>query len=215
MIEADRPSFFAMLADVYAFYCRDFSEFAGGVWWTAMQPYDLVAVADAMGRHCVNPDTGQFLPRPADVVRMLQGGTQDSALVAWAKVDRAVRHVGAWQSVVFDDALIHRVLHDLGGWMHLAMKQDDEWPFIAKEFQNRYRGYKGRNERPPYPPVMIGAVEAHNSRMDASVTAPVLIGEELAARAVWVGGTGTALVAFHRPADLGRSPLAAPPQEAS
>lgn len=215
MIEADRPSFFAMLADVYAFYRRDFSQFAGSVWWAAMRPYDLAAVTDALGRHCVNPDTGQFLPKPADVVRMLQGGTQDCALVAWAKVDRAVRHVGAWQSVVFDDALIHRVLHDLGGWMLLAMKQDDEWPFVAKEFQNRYRGYKGRNERPQYPSVMIGAVEAHNSRMDASLTAPVLIGEESAAWAVRLGGTGTALVALHRPADVSRSPWPAPSQEAS
>jgi len=85
MTEADREPFFTLLGDVYAFYRTDFSTFVGRVWWTAMQPYDLAAVNDAMGRHCANPDTGQYLPKPADVVRMLQGSTQDSALVAWAK----------------------------------------------------------------------------------------------------------------------------------
>lgn len=35
-------------------------------------------------------------------------------MVAWNKVDKAVRQVGAWTSVMFDDALIHRVISDMG-----------------------------------------------------------------------------------------------------
>jgi len=213
--ESDREPFFTLLADVYAFYRADLSTFVGSVWWTAMQPYDLAAVNDAMGRHCANPDTGQYLPKPADVVRMLQGSTQDSALVAWAKVDRAVRQVGTWQSVVFDDALIHRVLHDMGGWLALERNTEDDWPFVAKEFQNRYRGYRGRSERPDYPPVLVGATQAHNSRVGGGAPAPVLIGDAGQARAVLAGGTTSPLVGFSQVTRPELLALAAPNREAA
>src|SRR5690606_26216344 len=113
MIEQDRKAFFKLIADVSAFYGKDFSTFAGNVWWEAMKPFDFAAVADALNRHCVNPDSGQFMPKPADVVKMLQGSTQDSALVAWSKVDRAVRTVGTYRSVTFDDPLIQRVISEM------------------------------------------------------------------------------------------------------
>lgn len=86
MINADRKSFFKLIADISAFYRKDFSEFSGTVWWEAMKPYDFAAVSDVPNRQTVvNPDVGQFT-MPADVVRMLQGSTQDSALVAWLRL---------------------------------------------------------------------------------------------------------------------------------
>ncbi|MFY3305260.1 DUF6475 domain-containing protein [Achromobacter xylosoxidans] len=215
MIETDRQPFFAMLADVYAFYRANFSDFAGRVWWAAMRCYDLAAVQDALGRHSVNPDTGQYLPKPADVVRMLQGGTQDSALAAWAKVDRAMRQIGAYRSVVFDDALIHRVLHDMGGWPGLGRKTDDEWPFVAKEFENRYRGYRTRSERPEYPPVLIGIAEAQNSEAGRESQPPVLIGRAEQARRVLAGGTRSPLVEFHHISQAELLALTAPKREAA
>jgi hypothetical protein len=198
MLNSDRGAFFTLLADVYAFYGKEFSEFAGNVWWSAMSAYDLKAVREALGRHCVNPDAGQYLPKPADVVRMLQGGTQDSALQAWAKVDRALRQVGTYQSVAFDDALIHRVLHDMGGWVLLGTKTEDDWPFVAKEFENRYRGYRMRSERPEYPPVLVGHAEAQNARLGFATQPPVLIGNAQQAQATMLGGASQSVVAFTR-----------------
>lgn len=194
----DREPFFNLLADVYAFYRRDFSTFAGNVWWTAMLPYDLAAVSDAMGRHSVNPDTGQFMPMPADVIKMMRGSSQDSALVAWTKVDKGVRQIGTYASVVFDDEIIHRVLHDMGGWVALGMKTEQEWPFVAKEFENRYRGYRIRNERPEYPKVLIGIAEAHNSQEGKESQPPVLIGDSAKAKKVMLGGSNQVLIGFKR-----------------
>lgn len=54
----DASHFTLLVSDVYAFYRQDFSAFAGKVWWQAMQPFDFSAVAQALNRHCVNPDTG-------------------------------------------------------------------------------------------------------------------------------------------------------------
>ena len=192
-----------LLAGVFDLYGKPVSEFATQVWWEALRPYDLPAVRLAFSRHVQNPDTGQFVPKPADVIRMLGGTTQDSALRAWAKVDRAVRHVGTYASVAFDDPLIHRVLHDMGGWVGLGTKTEDEWPFVAREFENRYRGYAMRNERPDYPRVLIGLSDAENARRGlAGREAPRLVGDAARAQAVMAGGTDRPLIGFSAAGEL-------------
>ena len=188
MNQDNKVDFLELIANVYAFYRQDFSAFAGGVWYEAMKPFDLPAVADALNRHCINPDTGQFMPKPADIVKMFKGSSVDSALVAWSKVDKAIRQVGTYESVVFDDPLIHRVLADMGGWQKIGMAGEQEWPFIAKEFETRYRGYSMRNAKPEYPPVMVGIAQSQNEQQGFRVKSPRLLGDTDNASAVYLGG---------------------------
>lgn len=215
MTDADKPKFFTLIAGVYAFYRQDISEFAGGVWWEAMKPFDLAAVTDALNRHCVNPDSGQFMPKPADVVKMLQGSSLDSAMVAWSKVDKAVRQVGTYATVVFDDPVIHRVIHEMGGWVKLGAKDEKEWPFVAKEFENRYRGYRVRNEVPEYPQSLIGIAEAQNAQNGIKSQPPVLIGNPQLATQVMIKGSDKPMVGFQRMTDADVLALAAPRREAA
>lgn len=215
MTDADKPKFFTLVAGVYAFYRQDMSDFAGGVWWEAMKQFDLAAVADALNRHCVNPDTGQFMPKPADVIKMLRGSSQDSALVAWSKVDKAVRQVGTYASVAFDDPLIHRVLQDMGGWISLGLKTEHEWPFVAKEFENRYRGYSMRNERPDYQRILVGSAEAQNNQNGQKSQPPVLIGNPEAAKRVIQGGSDKQAIGFERLGESEALALATPDKVAA
>lgn len=189
MLDTDRGRFYALVGDVYAFYRTDASKFALNVWWEAMRPFDFEAVARALNMHAVNPDGGQFLPKPADVVKLLQGGTQDQAMRAWTKVDQAVRRVGQYQDVVFDDALIHAVVADMGGWIRMGERREDEWDFVRNEFVNRYRGYALRGESPQYPPMLIGITGAHNRKGNFRLDPPVLVGDEEKAKAVLRGGS--------------------------
>ena len=116
----DFQQFRDLLDGVYDFYGKRPNNFHRDIWWQAMQAYDYAAVADAMNRHLMNPDTGQFLPKPADIVKMIRGTTTDSALVALAKVEESIRKVGPYDSVAFDDPLINRVIQDMGGWIKLC-----------------------------------------------------------------------------------------------
>jgi len=190
----DRKAFAGLVAGVYDFYgkSKDLSEFTLGVWWTAMQSYELAAVKDALGRHAVNPDTGQFLPKPADVVKMLAGSSQDAALLAWTKVENAVQRVGTYATVAFDDALIHRVIEDLGGWIPLGRVTVDEWPFKRNEFVTRYRAYRARSETPPYLAKLVGIIDAQNAAAGFPAGNDVkLIGDADRARVVLSGGGNT------------------------
>ena len=193
MREEDRKPFAALVSGVLGVYEKAATPLVLSVWWEAMQPFDFEAVRDAMNRHAVNPDNGQFAPKPADIVRLLRGSSQDAALVAWSKVDRAVRSVGPYRSVVFDDPLIHVVIADMGGWPDLARSTDDEWPFVAKQFENRYRGAT-RVADLAYPKHLPGLAERHNGVEGRVVEPPLLLGDpEKAARVLASGAEGSRL----------------------
>lgn len=201
MQQSDFDDFASMLNAVSELYGKPQSDMAIGMWWNALKHYDLVAIQQGFNRHVQNPDSGQFMPKPADIVKMLQGSTQDTAMLAWAKVDKAVRQVGTYRSVAFDDPIIHRVLHDMGGWIKLGSKPESEWPFIAREFENRYRGYRLRSERPEYPPVLVGMAEAHNSKEGHQSEPPMLVGDARTAMLVMQGGTTAPLVTYTQASD--------------
>lgn len=170
-------------------YSKALSDGAKTLYWQGLVDFDLAAVREALYRHVRNPDTGMFMPKIADVVKMLQGSTQDSALNAWAKVDKAIRRVGTQVDVVFDDAIIHRVIQDMGGWMSFGQKQETEWPFVAKEFENRYRGFKARNEKIEYPKVMTGLYNAYNQTKGFALQPMTMIGNPEIANKVMLAGT--------------------------
>ncbi|MBA3755579.1 MAG: hypothetical protein H0X02_04845 [Nitrosomonas sp.] len=130
------------------------------------------------------------MPKVSNIRKMIEGSTEDSSLVAWAKVDKALRHVGTYQSVVFDDPIIHRIVYDMCGWVQFGTKTEDEWPFVAKEFQTRYRGFKSRGIIPEYQSHLIGLAEAHNSKEGYKIDPPKLLGNVEKAKEVMNKGLG-------------------------
>jgi hypothetical protein len=188
------------VSGVMSFYGKSVSKFALDVWWAALKNYDLATVTDAFNRHLMNPDSGQFAPKPADIIRMLQGSTQDTALQAWTKVDRAIRSIGTYVDVVFDDGLIHRVIQDMGGWIALGHKSEEEWPFVAKEFEARYRAFRSKNITPEYLPILTGVFSAENGKngFGGEKSEPVLIGDHHRATQVMNGGSTVPVIQFRR-----------------
>lgn len=196
MKASDFKAFDSLLQAIAAMYGRDLTPGVIALYWQGLQAYDLAAVREALNRHVNNPDTGQFMPKIADVHKMLQGSTQDAALTAWSKVDRAMREKGPYQSIVFDDPLIHRVLQEMGGWVQLSTQNEKDWPFVRNEFVNRYRGYRMRSEVPDYPPALIGIAEMTNRQLGFKVAPPLLVGSAAMAQRVMCQGTDKPLLEF-------------------
>jgi len=210
MQQQDFDDFVDIIQVVGEQYNKKLSDGVIALYWQGLQDYELAAVRDALGRHLRNTDNGQFMPKIADIIRMLQGSSQDCAFSAWTKVDKAVRHVGPYESVVFDDPLIHRVLNDMGGWLVLCDKTDDDWPFIAKEFENRYRGFKSRNEKVEYPAKLIGIFEKENSAKGLEFAQPLLIGDATKAQQVLLGGgNGANMLGIMRSGEIEQGRLSA------
>lgn len=184
----DKAAFKALLTDVMAFYRQDVSKFALTVWWAACERFELEQVRKAMTAHAMDPERGQFAPKPADIVRQLQGTHTDRSLIAWGKVHEAMARVGAYRTVAFDDPCIHLAIEDMGGWVTLCRSTIDELPFVQKRFCDAYKAYAGRQDRPKHPPVLMGLHDAENARMGYRSQPATLIGAPEAARAVMLSG---------------------------
>lgn len=151
----DRPGFAELLNKTAAIYNRQMSEFELEMWWDCTSHRALTDIEQAIRRHVQDPDRGQFMPKPADISRQLDGTGDSRALEAWTKVERAIERHGSWGSLVFDDPAIHAVIADMGGWARLCSVDFKELPFKRQEFTKRWMAYLNH---PPasFPPVLIG-----------------------------------------------------------
>ena len=195
MNENQMEDFAIMLTQVFAEYDKPASDFAVQAFWIALSRFDFDAVARAFNIHYSSPDNGKWPPKPGDIIRILEGGSGDRALLAWSKVDKAVRTVGPYESVVFDDPLIHSVIRDMGGWIKLGDCGERDFEFRGKEFCTRYRGYAENGKVDKFPAKLIGLAELSNSQTPGyDIDPPLLLGDSAKARLVLEqGGRNTGL----------------------
>lgn len=163
MIPRDRGEFANLMTQALAFYRQDCSDFALSVWWEACQRFDLEQVRKALTAHAMDPERGQFAPKPADLVRQLQGTHTDRALLAWGRVWEAMQSTGAYQTVDFGDPIIHAAVVDLGGWVSLCRIDLDDLPFVQKRFCDAYRVYS-KVGKPDAPLRLAGESELVNTQ---------------------------------------------------
>lgn len=193
MTQGDYKRFFQALTVLADYYGKALSEGSMLLYRQGLQGYEIEQIEKAIGIHVQNPDSGQWMPKIADIVRMIEGTTQDAAAMAWAKVMRAVGSVGQYQSLAFDDPIIHLVIGDLGSWPGLCQTTEDELPFLAKRFENSYRAYKRRcDDIPAHPRYLVGVSEMQNVGTGFKADAPRLVGDQEKARRVMLGGTDKA-----------------------
>lgn len=201
MRNEDREALTAMLAKVMSVYSKQITTGFVDIFFDALSGYDLESVRRGLNAHVQNPDSGQFPPKPADIVRLIDGTSADQGMQAWSRVDKAVRRVGPYQSIVFDDPIVHRVLEEMGGWIKLCNSPSEEdYKFQGLEFARRYRAYViAGGPGNEYPRHLIGMSEAENNvgGFKRHLPPPVLIGEESACVAVLRGGSDSSTKLTH------------------
>jgi Domain of unknown function (DUF6475) len=176
MNDSEFDPFSRLLGEVLAFYRRDQSAFAVDVWWRALRNYSLAAVRAAFTAHARDPEKGSFAPFPADVIRHLEGRTEDRALLAWHRVLRAASSIGHYSSVDFGDAFTHAAIVDLGGWTRLCCTSTDELDFVRRRFCESYRAYVAAGGVPADTPrTLAGEHEAMNAALGYTLVGPELL----------------------------------------
>lgn len=189
MNNEDRKAFFSALEAACEVYGKNPSESTANLYFDVLSGYELRDILRALSAHVQNPDNGQYLPKPADLIKILDGDSQTAALKAWTKVVDAIKKVGPYQDVVFDDPLIHLIITEMGGWIHINSILTDELPFRSNEFVKRYRGSSGSFSDSEYPKILTGISNASNQLKGHDAYKPVLIGCPDRARLVYKGGS--------------------------
>lgn len=187
----EKRRFATLITGLSDYYKSEVSRAVLGIYWEGLKQYSYEAIEKACWAHTQLPDeAGRWMPRNADIIKMISGSTVDQAAMAWSAVDNAVRVRGTWDDVVFDDPIIHRVIADMGGWVKIGSHDDDAWPFVGKEFQTRYRSFRMRGELPAYPARLTGMANAHNAAGGRPLLPPILLGDVEKAKRVLKGGAG-------------------------
>ena len=176
MTDDDIDRFGRLISDALGFYGQTVTTFGLGVWWQACQRFELELVAKALTAHAMDPDRGQWAPKPADLVRQLHGTSTDRSLIAWGKVMDAMQRVGAYASVDFGDRATHCAIEDMGGWAKLCRSSLDELQFVQKRFCDAHRAYGLRGEALRDVAYLIGAHEAENRVAGRRAQEPVRLG---------------------------------------
>lgn len=188
----DIAPFMKLIAGIGELYGKPLSVPLTELYWQSLKCFELQDVQKALQAHIHNPDCGQFFPKPADVVRFIEGSGETKALQAWSVVEKAMHQVGGYQSIVFDNSLIHAVIEDMGGWVTLCGTKLTELPFKANEFQKRYMGFVSKKpER--HPKYLPGITECENAKNGFEITPPILVGDAKKAKQVMLTGGGTPL----------------------
>ena len=187
MKQNDEQQFCSVLMAMAAVHRVELSQQVIRLYWAALEQYDIADIMQALTVLMRDPDCGQWMPKPADIVRVIDGGKASKSAIAWEKVDKAMRCVGGNSSVVFDDPIIHATLTTLGQWPELCATATDEVCFLRQRFD---KAYQAMCLSPPkcWQKKLIGRYEAHNAPRGLPTEQPIPIGDVAKCREVYKAG---------------------------
>jgi len=200
MEASDFSAFASFMAEMGEYYQKEIPNALTELYWQDLKAFDKRAIEQAFCIHRTMPQRGDFMPRPSHLIALIQGDPETRALQAWSKVLTAVRRVGVYDSVAFDDALIHAVLSDMGGWVAFCHTQQDTLSYVTHHFIKCYSAY-ARQAPLHYPAYLSGLIEQQNRFQGFPYPVPTLIGELKQARCVLQHG-GTRQLHIERPPSL-------------
>lgn len=136
MQNKDFKKFMALLALVADTYSQPrLSEDAVKLYFKVLSDYSLDEVSQAIMEHIKQ---SPYMPKPADVIRILDGTVEDRASEAWYHVLKAMQQYGHYESVQFDNPAIHYAIERMGGWQKLCQLTEEELPFRERDFIKHY-----------------------------------------------------------------------------
>lgn len=138
MIQNDLQQFAKIMTVLGELYSKPITETLVEIYWRILQKYSIQSIQGAVNVYLNHEEEGRFMPKPADIIRHINEVHKKNAWDAWSKVESAVRHVGRYSCVAFDDPLIHYVIIKMGGWSKMCSHSISHIPTVANEFIENY-----------------------------------------------------------------------------
>ena len=88
-------------------------------------------------------------------------GLQAQAIMAWEAVRIAIERYGSYQSIQFDDPVIHSCIESLGGWIRLCQTDIGEMVWQEKKFKELYGVFVMR--KGVHPKQLVGRIKKENT----------------------------------------------------
>lgn len=174
MLESERPEFAMQINALASSFRTEADEAMLEGYWIALSDLTLEAVRMAVARairEC------EHFPRGKEL-RELGGelGPQGRAVLAWMAASKAVKKIGAYQSVDFDDPVINATIRAMGGWerfIEVSPEDFDKW--TRKDFEKIYLSLAQRPIGDEAGAPLIGIIDRTNGFGGYEIKEPLRI----------------------------------------
>ena len=150
------------LADMFDYYSKDVKSGALRIYRRALENIPVEQLYSMLDQHIADPDSGQFMPKVADFVRVNGGTKKGNAVAAWNKLYRAISEVGPYQTFTLDDPWAMKCIEEIGGFQRLCELTEKELDFKMNEFNKLYESHRAQGIPSDYPAKIKGYVEIEN-----------------------------------------------------
>lgn len=171
MDDDDFRAFCSAWVSAWAMYDKTPSGDVLNMAFEAMRPWSIDQIKQGLADHVRDPKSGQFPPKPADIVRQIEGTDEDrrqiddaQAMAAWQKAHEAVVRVGPYESCPITDERAKAAIEDAGGWVQFCAMKSDELPHVRRQFIAAYKAL----EAPGTPRSALGIHDRANGRARVS-----------------------------------------------
>jgi hypothetical protein len=161
--ENDKKFLFVMaaLAEASGQECSDFKI---KIYAQALADIPVEAIEQAAWS-VINTRTFATFPKVAEIREHLSGGkSDDKAILALDKLEKAMSRHGKYRSVCFDDPVLMATVVSIGGWPKICSMEMDEWKWARKDFERLYKAFSAQPVKSlEIPSHLSGIAEISNS----------------------------------------------------
>lgn len=149
MKNEDKRAFFDLMMAAGEVYGREVTQPMAAIYFSALENVAIEQVQAAMMAHMKNPDSGQFFPKPADIIKQMTGTTkqqdaaiEDKAAIAWACIERDIRRIGSYGTLKMEDKQALATVKAMGGWQSICQTETSKMEWKRKEFIRMYETFE-------------------------------------------------------------------------
>ncbi len=149
MQDQDKSAFRDMMMAAGEVYGREITKPMLQMYFAALAQIGIEQIQGAMMAHMQNPDSGQFFPKPADLIKQITGTTkqqdaviEDKAAIAWACIERDIRRIGSYGTLKLEDKQALATVKAMGGWQSICQTETSKMEWKRKEFIRMYETFE-------------------------------------------------------------------------
>lgn len=174
MTENDSNKFKELIAAINETYGEQFSQAQTLLWWNMFKPHSIQVFEQAIYQHMACPDAGMFTPKPANLMKFINGTSKqneqaldDKAEIAWHVIEGEIRRIGSHTTLIMEDKQALAAVQAIGGWKKICGLTISELTWAHKEFAAAYKNYE-RTDINLLPDKLPGRIFLENNKRDQS-----------------------------------------------
>jgi hypothetical protein len=166
--ETDAKEFTRLLETVGEFYDVTVSESRHVLYFKLLADFDLEIVRYAFEKYLKSDASKYGFPKPAHIRELIEGSQTEQEAHAWNTVNRAIRKIGPYESIIVQDlAVADAICRVFGSWIECCNANREAtaylWDQRRKDFVTAYRIAR-KIERADRSPVLLSGIHEVQNR---------------------------------------------------